>query len=206
MTGTHFIPITSKPIGRSQGHAVGAAAKSMVLVAFFALLLGSCSKSSALQITDAWWLTEEYAATETKIESIPVGQLNKEWVRASVLSKARLSPEGQDYLKKRLKEKQDVYFVLRDDFNKDGVQDEALVGVYETKEGKKGRFLLILSHTQDQKWKKDYLEVDRSKPGFSALLYREGKLSWIDCFECDGFPDVIWSKDHYELKYPEPEG
>ena len=206
MSGVHSISIHSKPVGRSQGHAPGASVKSIAQVVLFALLLGSCSKSSALQITYAWWLTEEYAATETEIESIPVGQLDKEWVRASVLSKKRLSPEGQNYLKERLMGKQDVYFALRSDFNKDGVEDKALVGVYETKEGEKGRFLLILSRPKDGKWKQDYLEVDRSKPGFSALLYREGKLSWIDCFECDGFPDVIWEKNHYELKYPEPEG
>jgi hypothetical protein len=58
------------------------------------------------------------------------------------------------------------------DFNHDGVEDLAVIGVYQDKEEKRGSFILILTKGPDGKLHKPFLE-QLGKPSFAALSEKD---------------------------------
>lgn len=165
------------------------------------LLLVAPSQSLFAEETEPWWVTERYQPAQNKIQSIPVKQLDKTWVKASPLTKEKLSEDAV----LRLGGEPSYQFEVEADFNKDGRRDRAMVGVYEDASGAKGRFLLILTEEGRGAWKKAFLEKVPGDPGFSVLVYEEGgSLGWVDCFECDAeLGDLMWDGTKYSLVVPE---
>lgn len=170
--------------------------------------LTSCHKKEEpppVEQSDIWWGTERYVPTETEIAGIPVDQLSETWIKASALTPALLSETARNYLKKQTREDQVLSFDFAGDFNKDGRPDRALTGVYQTSSGETGEFFLIVTRADDGTWKKAALEVDPRQPGFSTVMIQDNEMFWLDCFECDGFPAVVWKDKKYVLEYP-PDG
>jgi hypothetical protein len=74
-----------------------------------------------------------------------------------------------------------------------GHVERALVGVYETKSGKLGHFLLIIVPRKERKPIVKALFESGDDAGFSALTYHEGRLRWWFCMLCgDGVSVVAW--------------
>ena len=92
------------------------------------------------------------------------------------------------------------------DYNRDGRRDRAAVGVYQTRAGKQGRFLLIVTETSADRWQKTFLRAEPGDPGFSLLsLEPAGRLGWWSCMECDNWTELVWADTAYVLK-PHPGG
>jgi hypothetical protein len=163
------------------------------------LLIALPVKSEASEATSDWLATERFQATEDEVLSIPVKQLDKTWVKASVLAKERLSPAATAYLS----DKPTYQFVVDADLNKDGKRDRAMVGVYEAASGKKGIFLLVVTEKGGKSWEKAFLAKVPGEPGYSALCYTEGIVGWFNCFGCDAtLGDVYWDGKKYLLAIP----
>src|SRR5713101_7197252 len=91
---------------------------------------------------DAWWLRIRFMPCDSEIYGIPVQKIDPSWRRASVMQLKHipipeLHQQGLAFGK--------LHFELNSDFNRDGRPDRAAVGVYETKDGKTGRFMLIVT-------------------------------------------------------------
>jgi hypothetical protein len=84
---------------------------------------------------------------------------------------------------------EDVGFslALEADLDGDGIPERAVVGVFETRSGTKGYFLLILGKsTTSSAWKKRALFAsEQGGPRFSAVAVKDGRLMWQTCFACD---------------------
>lgn len=158
---------------------------------------------------ESWWLTERYPPIDTTIESIPVSLVNRNWVKASVLSERKLSAEAKRYFawmrtQADFGDIRSSTFLIDGDFNKDGVKDRAIVGTYQGKSGQLGRFLLILTQNETG-WNVAHLETTPGNPGFSVLYMSGGSIVWTSCFECDDGVVLEWKNNRYELVSPKGE-
>lgn len=168
-------------------------------LAFALLLIALPVQSQPSEQTSDWLATERFKATETKVLSIPVKQLDKTWVKVSPLTKEKLSPAATAYLS----DKPIYQYAVDADLNKDGKRDRAVVGVYEAVSGEKGIFLLVVTEKGSKSWEKAFLEKIPGEPGYSALCYSEGIVGWFNCFECDAtLGDVFWDGKKYSLAIP----
>lgn len=78
------------------------------------------------------------------------------------------------------------------DFNADGQLDRAFVGVYRTRAGVFGRFLLI-STKREQTWVPAGLATATGGPGFSSLAFVDSTFMWALCQECDDIGHYRWT-------------
>jgi hypothetical protein len=70
-----------------------------------------------------------------------------------------------------------------------------VTGIYETKAGERGRFLLILTVRKRPIWKPVFFAREPGKATFSALsLEQRGALGWWTCTECDSGIFPQWNK------------
>jgi hypothetical protein len=136
--------------------------------------------------------------TGTDVEGVPVNALNRSWRHASVIRLSDL-PAGSRQPGERPKDNGAV-FSVDIDLDGDSHDERAVVGVYETAQGKIGRFLLILGRASSEgRWTKRALfSLNTPKP-FSAIEVRQGKLHWVGCFECDDDCTVVRSKSGFRL-------
>ncbi len=152
------------------------------------------NKSEYGSFTLAWWVAMEFVPAYDQIRGIPVSQLNTKWIRAlelrkDIIPKEYLFEGGQDNLAMRQAD-----FVRKGDFNQDGIKDEALVGVYEDKDGNKGRFLIIATW-QNKQWKKVFLDTIPGKAGFSVLAQggTEDDIYVWYCLDCSAVNRFRWN-------------
>ncbi|MBI4738103.1 hypothetical protein HY772_00805, partial [Candidatus Woesearchaeota archaeon] len=148
----------------------------------------------------AWWLRTEFVPVHKQIRGIPLQQLDSSWTLASELTKEAIPKEllyenGSDIMKEN-----GVSFTRSDDLNHDGVDDLALIGVYQDEAGKRGSFILILTKDQTGNWGESFLEK-LGKPTFAALSKKDPMEIWF-CMYCDFGVDVLWDKEKgkYVLK------
>jgi hypothetical protein len=85
-------------------------------------------------------------------------------------------------------------------FKRPGLEDRELCGVYETRDGKRGRFVLVLERRPGSSWKAAFVEQLPGEPGFSVLLRTRKGLLWGRCMMCDGdFEPLVLKKGKYYL-------
>ena len=184
--------------------------KSRNLLYFF-LLIGLCGCSaittehagtivSPEPANYAWWLRTEFVPVHKQIRGIPLHQLDSSWNLASELTsesvpKELLYDNGTDIMKEN-----GVSFSRSGDFNHDGVEDLALIGVYQNETGKQGSFILILTKDTAGNWQKSFLE-NLGEPNFATLSKNDPMEIWF-CMYCDFGVDVLWDKEkgEYGLK------
>jgi len=153
-----------------------------------------------LVVTYAWWVVIVYEPDGTSIHSIPISEIDPSWSFADPLSKKdAVPPEELDDFEKNY-ESDGFSFSKEGDFNADGKRDRAIVGVYKDRAGKTGRFLLILTETQRNKWVKSFLYKNPGKSGFSILHMEAGHLVWYFCMGCDIRSSVTWEKGRYKVR------
>jgi len=176
----------------------------------FLLVLLGCSPATNKQIImrvspepkdHAWWLRTEFVPVHKEIRGVPLSQIDPTWRLASELRKEAIPPElllewGTDIM-----QESGLSFFLYGDFNKDGVEDLALVGVYENKSRERGSFILILSKDDQGKWRKSFLRY-LGEPSFTALSKKNDSLEVWFCLECDFGVSLIWDTEanKYVLK------
>ena len=149
------------------------------------------------QIEYPWWVTARFDAVDQSIESIAIHEIDSSWSAASPLRPDAL-PADAAKLGERLEDHESV-FALDGDFDGDGRRDRAVVGVYRTKAGDSGRFLLVLSADRRGKWSKRALFKHPGEPRFSVLFQESGRLVWAFCMECDAACDVVPTRRRWRL-------
>lgn len=174
---------------------------------FFILLLLFCSFSieaeNNLQIrvyeepkNNPWWQRTEFFPVHTTIRGIPLHEIEKTWHLASELNKKAipndlLFKEGSD-----LMAQSQLVFSRTGDFNQDGIDDLALVGVYEDCTLQFGRFFLILTKNRSDKWDVSFIRLIND-PKFIAIS-KDGPIKIWLCMECDDGFDLRWDSNKME--------
>jgi hypothetical protein len=145
----------------------------------------------------AWWVTARFTPTGDTVGSIPIRMIDTSWAKASVLTRDMLPPKaaapGQWT--------DTTYgFVREGDFDHDGRQDRAMVGVYQAKSGEVGRFLLVVTQRQAGKWQKAFLATTPGEAGFSVLFPAGDGIGVSSCMECDSWAKLTSTPRGYELQ------
>jgi hypothetical protein len=140
----------------------------------------------------AWWLRADFHALHREVQGIPVKSIRPDWCKATEFSRELFPPEllvenGTDLLAEA-----ELSFSVEGSFDGSGTKQIALVGVYETCAGGKGRFLLILDAGTR---KVRFLEAQAAKDRFSALrAIGPSEIMVMYCLECDVGSTVRWDR------------
>ena len=154
--------------------------------------------TSAIQY--AWWVTAEFSPSNTEIFGIPVFGLNRQWDRASLLSRALLPAAAR--ADPSLLDDPDYGFEIEGDFDRDGSVDRAGVGVFRDTAGREGSFLVIVK-SDGAAWHLDTLFSATPGARFSILsLDADSVLRWRFCMECGDFLNVVHGPGGYRLESP----
>jgi hypothetical protein len=146
--------------------------------------------------TYAWWVNARFTPTDTTVLGLPIRVLSAEWERASVLAREMLPAESESDPSALADSA--FSFMHRGDFNGDGREDRAAVGVYETAAGTHGRFFAIVSAGESGLPEVAFVETFPGNSGFSVIYSERDTLTWFFCMECDHFMRLVWVSDHYE--------
>ncbi len=170
------------------------AMKALFYLTLVILVSSPCLSRSDQQPAAAWWLDMSFTPDQETLNSVPVIQFSKDWKKAKLLSLEDLrgrisSSELGEFLASGFTFKQ------RLERNKSRARVDAYVGVYESHDGTKGRFLAIL---QDQTPIKVFREG--AVPGFSALRADHNVLRWYRCMQCSDFDTLRWTGKAYVLE------
>jgi len=147
--------------------------------------------------SEAWWLRATFEPRGLEVLGIPVRAIDSEWIAASPLTPDELPPDAREPGFRI--EDTELRLSIDGDFERDGKTDKALVGVYRTRSGAVGRFLLIASENFDGAWEKRAVFSDPGSPGFSALTYRGGEVQWWDCMLCGSYQAVVLQGGTFKL-------
>jgi len=147
-----------------------------------------------------WWFRTEFLAAGSSIREIPAHEIDPTWHYASELTKDAIPKklllrDGADLMNET-----EITFSRSGDFNNDGIDDLALVGVYEDCNLQTGRFFLILTKNKLNKWEVSFLRL-LGEPKFLAIS-ASGPLKISFCMECEETFHLLWSseKNEYTLK------
>jgi hypothetical protein len=132
--------------------------------------------------------------------SLPVSRIDSTWSKATVLTREMMPRQAR--AEPGVLAETTFGFCLTGDFNADGRRDRAAVGVYRTRAGVQGRFLLINTEISPDRWQKAFLHSMPGDPGFSILsLDRTGGLIWWTCMKCDNWSELVWADSQYVVKH-----
>ncbi|AMN44673.1 hypothetical protein [Rhodoplanes sp. Z2-YC6860] len=138
----------------------------------------------------AWWLRAEFHPADIMVRGIPVGKLRPTWCKATEFRKDLFPAD----LATDLDQTGGLSFAADGFFDGSKVKQTALVGAYETCDGKRGSFLLVLA------WPRDDAPVVRfvhemSIP-FAMLGMRHSTIVIFHCMECDHVTEFKWDKSN----------
>lgn len=139
----------------------------------------------------SWIVRATFIPIHTTIRGIPVGKINKDWELGSELMKEgvpkeHLQPKGVDEM-----EANGAHFSIEGDFDSSGVQQQAIVGVYQDKKGGKGSFLLILKNPTNPEV--TFLHVIPNYTGFLCLTRRSEGIVLSSCYACGDVNLLRWN-------------
>ena len=171
-------------------------AKKIPAVILLVLVLASFTYA----FTYAWWVTIEFKPDASEIDHILISEIDKTWKTVKVLSmdaipKEALESDPYDPIKEF-----GYIFSYVGDLNKDGIEDKAMVGVYEDTSGNFGRFLLVLTRSK-KNWEMSFLSKIPGNPGFSILWFNKGTLIWSVCMECGSHGELRWDGKRYSVDW-----
>jgi hypothetical protein len=155
---------------------------------------GSESQDGEDEPIGAWWYGIEFEPSSATVRDIEVHTIDEDWRRGTALDTSLLdgrvsANDIQQFTASPLS------FSLLADLDGDGVSEEFFVGVFETVEGGKGRFVAV---TRNGRVHEHFEEGGIT--GFSALLQVEGDVRWYKCMECGEFESIKWSGKSYTLE------
>ncbi|MGH8084961.1 MAG: hypothetical protein ACREPV_06770 [Lysobacter sp.] len=164
-----------------------------------ALLAIGCQTTGGAMRTDsppaaAWWYEISFEPTSSSVRGIDVGRFDPTWDRVSALEakalEGRISAEElARYLDSELS------FALKGDLDDDGTPEDVFVGVFSTRNGERGRFVVI---TRNGQLLQHFAQTGAA--GFSALLKYEDGVRWYKCMECGEFELIGWSGQSFFLE------
>lgn len=144
---------------------------------------------------NAWWLDITFKPTSQTIRGIPLEKFSNDWEYAELLSCIDLS---QQVSPKDIKEFKSSRFSYekRLDLNRNGKQEQFVVGVYQRKSGVQGQFISIF---EQDKLIKTFTKDGVA--GFSALLIDKGQVYWSFCMQCGGHNSkkILWNGSDFAL-------
>jgi hypothetical protein len=167
-------------------------------LAFLSLVWATASQAQSLVTVNpepssfAWWLRADFHALHNEVRGIPVANIRSDWCKATEFSRELFPPgllveNGTDLLAQA-----GLSFSLQGSFDGSGTKQTALVGVYETCGGEKGRFFLILDAGTR---KVRFLDAEPAKERFSALAAQgRSGIRILYCLECDVSSTVRWDR------------
>lgn len=158
------------------------------------LLVACQSKSEDGQPITAWWYNINFEPTSAAVRGIDVHMIDDGWRRATVLDTTLLvSRIPRDDFQRF--EASPLSFSLQADLDRDGVDEDFFVGVFETAQGERGSFVAIARNGRPVK----HFEAT-GITGFSALMRGEGEVRWYRCMECGEFESIKWKGNSYVLE------
>lgn len=146
------------------------------------ILLASVSNCFANnEVKNTWWSDLNIEPKQEKLNGLTPAYFSKSWVYATFVSfsdiKALVSESDyQQLLNSRYS------FAKVIDLDGNGKDEAIRVGVYKTKDNKKGIFIAIFEEENLIK-----VITDNTAHDFSALLTKDGDIRWYHCMECDDF-------------------
>jgi len=139
---------------------------------------------------EAWWLRASFNPMHTEVRGIPVKTIRPNWCKATEytaeLLKDLLAQEraGQTMKQARLA------FAVEGHFDRSGVKQVALVGVYQECAGRKGAFLLIIDAGTT---KVRFVDTTPREAQFAAVGADKRDIIFTTCLECDGGGVLRWN-------------
>jgi len=137
----------------------------------------------------AWWLRAQFRPFELEVRGVPVREIRATWCKATEFRKS-LFPTGPS----SDLEQNNASFSIDGFFDGSKVRQTALVGVYETCNGQRGSFLLVLKHSQG---KSPIVRFVQEMPGVQFGMLRtlpNATIQVFHCMECDHATSFKWSK------------
>ena len=169
----------------------------MKKIIFFIFLISK----STFAVDVAWWVNIEFKPTDTIIEGMPVAEIDNSWKYATLLKRSIIPKMALDSDRFDPMTEYNYKFTIEKDINKNGVLEKIVTGVFEDKNGNKGRFFLILEKSKG-KWIKLYLYKSGKKPGFNILKETDaGEIFWTYCMECGMAGYIKWDGKKYYVKW-----
>jgi hypothetical protein len=168
----------------------------MAVFLFLISMLTSFAQADMLPPPNlAWHLKVTVPAKDKKILGIPVQELHRDLVKASIFTEA----DFQNYpdATRDLKENRARFTV---DIKRGKETHKAVVGAYATNT-ESGGFLLVVKKDKGN-WKKLFFEKMKRPKNFSMLSDRGPEaLLWCECLFCDGCQLVKWNeRNNYTLE------
>jgi hypothetical protein len=156
-----------------------------VLLALGFFVFTSSTLGAQEKPVEAWWLTVTFTPSETGYESLPVSEINPNWLKLTILNYDSLPPDAQPDL--GWMHRDGFHFQIDNYFKRRNLEDRELCGVFEDQLGQKGRFLLVLERIKKGSWKVAFLHQEIGEPGFSVLVRKPSGLFWGTCMLCEEF-------------------
>lgn len=142
----------------------------------------------------AWWYDHEFTPLGVEVRGIPIREFDRGWRAVMAL--------GEDGLANRISanrladyQRSGVSFMVAQDLDLDGADEEVFVGTYETRDGTRGRFLAVSS---EGRLRQHFAQSGTA--GFSALLPVGDSVRWYKCLECGEYELLRWTGESYVLE------
>jgi hypothetical protein len=184
--------------------------KGILLTIFLVLVptIGSAQENTFLKTapdtkSEAWWLRTEYRAFGVEVRGIPVARIRANWCKANEFRRDLFPPELASSFGN-----QKSPFAIDGFFDGTKIKQTALVGVYETCEGKRGAFFLILARPAGTPPAIRFLvEILGEREFLMVEAAGASTIAVFHCMECDHISKYRWnkSKKRFVLLPPDPD-
>jgi hypothetical protein len=154
----------------------------------------------------AWWVLADFHPFTTEVRGISVGQIRKEWCKATEFRKDLIPKEflfegGGDAM-----EASGLSFAIEGSFDGTKSRQVALVGTYQECSGQKGRFILILDLPATGQPKIRFVNAVPTPHQFGALSLEKNNViaAWA-CMDCDNVSKLKWDRKRRKFVWlPDP--
>ena len=140
-----------------------------------------------------WTENISFSPASDTLEDIPVREIDENLTHVTVPTEKMLATVLNE---RQLRSTKNLAFRLRGDFDSDGVEEIAVVGIYRATDGTQGKFFAILS-TASSGPKRKFFSSGAGSTSFIALKRRAGSLSTIEVTQSveDRTPDLVrWDR------------
>lgn len=163
------------------------------LAILFAALATAASAEDFVTVKpgkEAWWLRTSFNPAHTEVRGIPVAKIRKGWCKATEFTRDNMQELlAQDSAAETMKEA-GLSFSVEGPFDRSGMKQVALVGVYQECAGRKGSFLLVI----DEGTKKmRFVDTTPGSAKFAAVGADKNDIHFTTCLECDSGGVLRWS-------------
>ncbi|MEA2878193.1 MAG: hypothetical protein QOF14_3389 [Hyphomicrobiales bacterium] len=140
---------------------------------------------------EAWWLRTSFNPMHTEIRGTPVAKIHPTWCKATeytreLMPKKEMEEEGSG----KLMDEVGLSFSVTANFDRSKTKQIALVGVYQTCGGQKGRFLLVIDEDTQ---KIRFVAATPGKTQFAVLAPDKRDIVILYCMECDVGGTLRWN-------------